>query len=278
VTAVCPERAGDIAMLAVGGLDDVQARALQHHLGRCPGCAASLAQMAQTVALLDLADPDHVDTPSSEPDGLDDRVLAALDALAAAEGPAVGDLQAEGDVQALGEVRSIREAPVAREAPPTREARGARGSRGQWWLVAASIVLLLSVFGWALLLRDRGADSGGATIALAPVSERAGDLEVTAELTAKAWGTAVDLVVTGAQPDVVYRVWLADHDGQRVPAGTFRGVDRRLQVSVASALARPDAAQIGLSTSDADPLVTAEVAEAAVDDSAAAESVALDLR
>ena len=84
--------------------------------------------------------------------------------------------------------------------------------------------------------------------------------DVTATVTAKAWGTAVDLVVNGSTPGVVYRVWVADSEGARTSAGTFMGADRTLTVAAAAGLARSDATVLGVSTDDGDPLVVADLA------------------
>lgn len=121
--------------------------------------------------------------------------------------------------------------------------------------VAAGTVLFLT----GLLAGQRGSEPAidGATrrIALTTVGQAAAQAEVSATLTARAWGTKVTVTATGLPPGQDLAVWLVDTGGQRVPCGTFtqpRG--RTATVDLAAALAYADAATIGLSTSSGNVL------------------------
>lgn len=220
----CSPRDADLAVLALGALDEVDSLRLLSHVEGCPRCAATLAELRTTVTALDLADPDRLDRVAAPPAGLDARVLAAVD----------------------------------REA--NRHRLAARITR--WALAAAAVVLMLAGLGWVISSRGATPGEDGTTVAFASVSASEPRVSGTATVTGRAWGTEVVLVVEGTEPGAIYRVWLADGSGQRTPAGTFRGADRALTVTVASALPRPQATSIGMTTEAADPLVLVTVPQA----------------
>jgi predicted anti-sigma-YlaC factor YlaD len=71
----------------------------------------------------------------------------------------------------------------------------------------------------------------------------------SAVLSARGWGTEISLEVAGLRPGAVYQVWLRRTDGTRVPAGSFTAVRAdRMEVAGACALAKDQAAGIGVST------------------------------
>lgn len=71
-----------------------------------------------------------------------------------------------------------------------------------------------------------------------------------AALTERPWGIEVALDVEGLPQGETYRVWLRRDDGEREPAGSFRGADRPLHVVLAAAI--PRSATVGVGVSDAD--------------------------
>lgn len=218
MTEPCRERADDLAALALDGLDPADAVAVQAHVDGCPACAAALARLRATVSALDRADPARLGAAEPPPAGLDARVLAALDMERA------------------------------------RERRRWIGLRGA--AAAAVVAVAAAVVGAVLAVGEDGSVRTEVVTLAAPGRSPTG-LTVSARLTDRAWGTAVELVVEGSEPGQVYRVWLADERGQRSPAGTFRGVRQRLEVRVAASLSRPDAELIGVSTETDDPLLVA---------------------
>jgi Anti-sigma-K factor rskA, C-terminal len=221
VSGPCSQRDADLALLAMGALDEAESLDLLSHVEGCPRCATTLAELRSTVSALDMADPDLLDAETAPPAGLDARVLAAVD----------------------------------REA--NRHHLALRITR--WAVAAAAAVLMLAGVGW--VISSRGAQPGedGTTVAFASVAGSEPDVSGTATVTGRAWGTEVNLVIEGTDPGTVYRVWLADGSGQRTSAGTFRGADRTLNVTVASALPLPQATIIGMTTETADPLVVVPV-------------------
>lgn len=218
MTEGCRQRSDDLAAMALGGLDPADAVAVQAHVDGCPACAAALARFRAVVSALDRADPGRLVAAEPPPAGLDARVLAALDVERA------------------------------------RERRRWIGLRG----AAAAVVVAVAAaaVGGVLAAREEGS-ARTEVVTLADPGRSMAGLMVRARLTDRAWGTAVELVVEGSEPGQVYRVWLADEQGQRSPAGTFRGVRQRLEVHVAASLSMPDAEQIGVSTETDDPLLVA---------------------
>lgn len=218
MTEPCARWSTDLSALALGALPPEDRVALLAHVDGCPGCAAALAELRSTVTILDRADVTHLERLNPPPRGLDARVLAVVE-------------------QERARVRQRR--IVVR-----------------WGLAAAAAAVALAGVGTVLAGREPAPTTPADVVALGDPAG-VGQPGVTATLTAKAWGTAVDLVVVGSEPGVVYRVWLADEQGTRTSAGTFRGADRTLTVAAAAGLARSQAAAIGLSTDAGDPLVTA---------------------
>ena len=225
MTESCDRWSRDLAALAIGALEPDERVVVIADVDGCPACAHALADLRAAVTVLDRADPDHLDEPVPPPSGLDSRVLAA----------------------------------VAREKAQTRQRTLVR-----WGAAAAAVVLIAGTS--ALIVSQRSAPAPvGEVVALAAPSAPAvpsgdpGVPQVTATVTPKAWGTAVDLRVDGSVPGVVYRVWVADAAGQRTSAGTFMGADRTLTVAAAAGLARGEARVIGVSTDEGDPLIVAEL-------------------
>lgn len=125
-------------------------------------------------------------------------------------------------------------------------------------VLAASAAAAVVVVGWGVAAL-RGPD-----LETVVLHSRAGSptaLTAQATLTPRPWGTAVELVVDRSQPGTTYRVWFADAEGQRTPAGTFRGAGHSLRMSLAVAVSRAEASTIGISTDEADRLVSARLSE-----------------
>ena len=220
----CSQRDADLAVLAMGALDQADSLALLSHVEGCPRCTANLAELRTTVAALDMADPDLLDPVTAPPAGLDARVLAAVD----------------------------------REANRRQRAVRITG----WSVAAAAAVLMLAGLGWVISSRGGAPGEEGTTVAFASITASEPQVSGTATVTGRAWGTEVILVVGGTEPGTVYRVWLADGSGQRIAAGTFQGAERTLKVTVASALPRQQATNLGMTTETTDPLVLVPLPQA----------------
>lgn len=80
-------------------------------------------------------------------------------------------------------------------------------------------------------------------------------MQISAELDARQWGTAVNLKVSGLENGQRYLVWLERADGSRVPAGSFtaRGTGSAMELS--AAVQGDDAVALGLSTVPGGPAV-----------------------
>jgi hypothetical protein len=86
---------------------------------------------------------------------------------------------------------------------------------------------------------------------------------VTASATvrAKAWGTQIELDVTGLPAEQTYGVWLEEPDGRRTPAGTFVSVGgRRMHMVLAAGLDLPAASGLGVSTAAGETILYSELA------------------
>lgn len=86
----------------------------------------------------------------------------------------------------------------------------------------------------------------------------------TASLQDRAWGTQVQLAVTGLDDGVRHAVWLERRDGSRVPAGTFTADGARsLSVTLAAATPAGDAVALGISDDMGDTVLLAPTAASA---------------
>ena len=146
------------------------------------------------------------------------------------------------------EARTLARVAAERTAGRTR--------RAVWVVSAAAVLVVVAVLASSLLGGD-----GGTRVALA-----GGTAGVSAEalVEARPWGTRIELVVAGLPEDAAYRVWLERPDGERVPAGTFRGVrGRELTVVLASALPLGQAVAVGVSAEDGTTLLEGPIPAAA---------------
>jgi hypothetical protein len=216
----CPERAGDLAALALGSLPDAEVAKQRAHLDGCADCRQALRELESVTRLLDLADPGQWSEAPAPPVGLDGRVIAAV------------------------------------ENEAGRERRRSRARR--WGLAAAGTAAAIAlVAGGSVMLADR-ATPDAVVVALVS-SDAAGDPTASATLTSRPWGTEIDLIVEGAEAGVTYRVWLAGPDGSRTPAGTFIGQGRPLRMSLAAGLPRELAVELGVSSDAVDRYLVAPV-------------------
>jgi hypothetical protein len=188
------------------------------HVRACPDCREALAELKTTAGLLDLVDVDRLSVAGPPPSGLDARVIAAVERDAA------------------------------------RERR--RSTAMRWGLgFAAAAAALALVAGGSSLLTQRAAPSA-MVVTLVP-AQGADAPAGSAALTSRPWGTQIDLAVEGTRAGATYRVWIADSEGTRTPAGTFIGQDRPLRMTLAAAVPSEDAVEVGISSEDTDRYLVA---------------------
>jgi hypothetical protein len=82
----------------------------------------------------------------------------------------------------------------------------------------------------------------------------AAGVEATATMHAREFGTEIELHVSGLDDGRWYWLWLTGDDGRRVTAGTFRGGEGRIEVSMTAAIALDDARRVWL-TDDGEAIV-----------------------
>ena len=121
-----------------------------------------------------------------------------------------------------------------------------RVRRRRWVLAGASLgAVAATAFGITLLVTDEVG-----TVDLVGRAGASGSARVAAE----SWGTRIELRVQGLDPGADYGVWLAQEDGDRTGAGTFRPADEGLVVvSLSSSLDLGDSAELGVSRIPASP-------------------------
>lgn len=200
---------------ALGHLDADEAAAVHAHAEGCTGCREELAELAPVVRRLSLGDAARIASSPAPPRDLGDRVLARV-----------------------GQERRTRR---------TRRRRTAvRAS-----FAAAAAVAAAAVAGIALL--PQGGDEPGAA-RRGPAGETVAfrdlppGVTMRATVTPRAWGTAITVSVRGVPAGIPCVVWLERADGARIPAGSFRYVERSegSRVMLAAALPRSDAVEVGL--------------------------------
>jgi anti-sigma factor RsiW len=130
-------------------------------------------------------------------------------------------------------------------------ARARKRAHARLRMLAVAAVVVVSVGIGAVVVTQRDHSTPATTVSFAPTSEASGG---SAQLRARASGTEVDLVADGLDAGDWYWLWLTGDDGNRVPAGTFRGTGDQVEVTLSSAL-QLDAARRIWVTNDNDKVV-----------------------
>lgn len=162
---------------------------------------------------------------------------------------------------ALGRV-SITTDDVVPVPPPALErvlasVRDERAARRRRWrtrltLAAAAVVLLLVTLAGALVARD----DPGREVSLTGSTTATGDVLVSE----RGWGTAVRLDVRGLQPGRTYGAWLADGEGERMPAGTFRALaDGTARLELGASMRLDEARSVGVTLLGGDDVLAADL-------------------
>jgi hypothetical protein len=199
---------------ALGDLPTEERVALAAHLEGCAECRAELRSLEGVAALLPLADPARIEEPAVRP-------------------PA--DLGARIEAQIAAE--------ASREGNERRRRRFRLGIGGG---TAAAVVAALLVI--VLLPVGGGENSPAQEVRFASVPK---GVSIKATLEPHAFGTEIQMYVSGISSGTLCRVFLRDADGQTFSAGSFRyrwGDDSEAELS--SALDLSQAAAIGVHAGD----------------------------
>ena len=195
---------------ALGDLPAEERAAIAAHLEGCAECRAELRSLEGVAALLPLADPARIEQPSLRP-------------------PA--DLGAR------------IEAQIAAES--SREGRAKRRGRRRWWaggaIATAAVAALLAL---VVLPIGGGENSPTQEVSFASVPK---GVSIDATLQPHAFGTEIQMYVSGIRSGTLCRVFLRDAQGKTFSAGSFRyrwGEDSEAELS--SALDLSQAKEIGV--------------------------------
>ena len=173
----------------------------------------------------------------------------------AAELGAVVALLPLADVDRIGTVPppppGLADRIVTRVADERARIRRRRMHLGASALGIAAVLVLLAVFVPTWIGDDRVdvtlRGSSGAS--------------ASATLASKAWGTEIELDISGLAGGDTYGVWLERPDGSRAPAGTFVAVaEREMHLVLAAGLALDGASGLGVSAPDGETVMYSTVA------------------
>jgi len=199
---------------ALGDLPPDERAAVAAHLEGCEECRAELRSLAGVAALLPLADPARIERPAVRP-------------------PA--------DLGARIEARIAAES--AREGRAKRRRRFRLGIGGAVATAAVAAVLALVV-----LPLGGGESSPAQEVKFASLPN---GVTIDATLEPHAFGTEIEMYVSGVRSGTLCRVFLRDAKGRTYPAGSFRyrwGDDAEAKLS--SALDLSQATAIGVHAGD----------------------------
>jgi anti-sigma factor RsiW len=192
----CRDLRGALGAAALGGGDPADDIALRAHLDGCAECRAELRELTLVARALAAVGVEALDAPPAEPSGT------------------------------LGP-RVLARLAQERDTVRSRRVRRAFVGAGALATVAAAVVALVLAVG-------TGGGPDGTRVVLPGVGGvRA---SATAILRADEAGTEVEMTVTGLDRGDYYWLWVTDEDGDRLPAGTFRGSDHPLDMRLTAAL------------------------------------------
>jgi hypothetical protein len=211
-----------LACLLTGNLDAAGASALRSHVRGCSACRSDLAEMAPTVAMLPLADPDKLETGARPPDALYRKVIQR----------------------------------IRGEGGRRRRARWRRRL-----LVAAAVLALAAALAAALLLLPSELLSGPAHAEQVRLEAVTGDVDVIkAQLVTHAWGVELSFHATGLDAGETYQVSFVTADGLVVPAGGVLGDSPQpVRASVSGTLPRDRVTQVLVTTATGQPVLHAHL-------------------
>ena len=195
---------------ALGDLPPDERAALAAHLEGCEECRAELRSLEGVAALLPLADPDRIEGPAARPSA---DLGARIEAQIAAES--------------------------AREGRARRRRRFRLGVGGA--VAAAAVAAVLAI---AVLPLGGGESSPAQEVKFASLPK---GVSIDATLEPHAFGTEIEMYVSGVRSGTLCRVFLRDAQGRTYSAGSFRyrwGEDSQARLS--SALDLSQAKEVGV--------------------------------
>lgn len=203
----CREWRTSLGAYALGQLSDEERTGLEAHLQGCPECRAEADSLRGVAQLMPLADPARIMEPAPRPPmRLRERIETVIGAERTTEHKA-------------------------------RQRRRFGFAFGGITAAAAAAVLAIFVLG--------GGRGGGEPpeqhIAFHDVPK---GVEIAATLQPHAFGTEIQMYVSGVRSGTLCRVFLRGEDGRRYPAGSFRyrwGEDSEAMLSSALDLSRTSA-------------------------------------
>ncbi len=203
----------------LGHLAPDEAAAVRAHLEGCAACRSEERELAPVAQRLALGSPQEESARAAPPRDLGERVVARV----------ARERRSRRRAQRLGALRLAGAGALA------------GGS-----LAAAAFTLWPS--------GDEGPAPARPPARVAPAGEVVAfrglppGVKMQATVTPRAWGTSIAVNVEGAPAGIRCTVWLRREDGTRIPAGSFRYVDRKggSRVLLASSLPRSEAVAVGL--------------------------------
>jgi anti-sigma factor RsiW len=195
----------------LGHLSEEDEAAVRAHLDGCAECRAEAVSLAPVARRLSLGSPELVASTPEPPRDLGERVFARVARARRSE---------------------------RRRRRRTAIAVAVAGTLGVGGAAAAAVVLNAGE-------GSRPATGPSETVAFRDLPA---GVRMRATVAPRAWGTSVAVAVDGEPAGVPCTVWLRRADGSRVPAGSFRYVERSegTHVELASSLPRSDAVAVDL--------------------------------
>jgi anti-sigma factor RsiW len=208
----CRDWRGALGAAALGGIDPAEEIGLRAHLDGCETCRAELRELTAVARALAAAPVSAVVAAPVEPSGaLVGRVLERL--------------------------------AHERDGLRARRVRRTLVGAGAFAGVAAAVIA-------AVLVLGGGGDTSGTRVALPGVGDGRSTASATAILQSKPAGTEVEMTVQGLDPGDYYWLWVTGENGRRIPAGTFQGSDRPMEMRLTAALPLSKARRIWVTDGD----------------------------
>ncbi len=204
-TESCRAFRESLGAYALGQLKEAERIALEAHLEGCGECRGEADSLLGIAALLPAADPQHFGPPPAPPPALGAQIAARIEA------------------ERQGRRRADR-----------RRFRALLGAGITTAAAAAAVVIILAL----------GGSSGAGPQQEVVFGSLPPGVKISASLSPRAFGTEIEMYVSGIRSGTLCRVFLRGPGARRVSAGTFRyryGADSEAQLSSALDLSQTKA-------------------------------------